>query len=72
MVKRHWKLIGLVLLIGLMACPLTYEEKDKCGVASQIQQIEKKMWAAAKKMDFPLEKEAEGEIMHQKHKGHKQ
>jgi rhodanese-related sulfurtransferase len=26
---------------------------------------------AAKKMDFPLAKEAEGKMMHQKHKGHK-
>ncbi len=52
MVKRHWKLIGLVLLIGLMACPLTYADKDKSRAASQMKQIEKHMWAAAKKLDF--------------------
>jgi len=46
---RHWKLIGLVLLIGLMACPVTYADKDK---GSQIKQIEKQMLDAAKKLDF--------------------
>lgn len=49
---RHWKLIGLVLLIGLMACPLTYADKDKAGMASRIEQIEKQMWDASKKLDF--------------------
>ena len=52
MVKRHWKLIGLVLLIGLMACPLTYADKDRGGMRSQIEQIEKQMLDAAKKLDF--------------------
>ena len=52
MVKRHWKLIGLVLLIGLMACPVTYADKDKGGMGSQIEQIEKQMLDAAKKLDF--------------------
>jgi hypothetical protein len=49
MVKRNWKLIGLVLLIGLMVCPLTYADKDKPSDASN---IEKQMWEAAKKLDF--------------------
>jgi hypothetical protein len=49
---RHWKLIGLVLLIGLMACPLTYADKEKAGMVSQIEQIEKQMWDASKKLDF--------------------
>jgi len=49
---RHWKLIGLVLLIGLMACPVTYADKDKGGMGSQIKQIEKQMLDAAKKLDF--------------------
>ena len=52
MVKRHWKLIGLVLLIGLMACPVTYADKDREGMGSQIKQIEKQMLDAAKKLDF--------------------
>ncbi len=52
MVKRHWKLIGLVVLTGLMACPVTYADKDKSRVASQTEQIEKQMWHAAKKLDF--------------------
>lgn len=49
---RDWKLIGLVLLIGLMACSLTYADKDKAGMASRIEQIERQMWYAAKKLDF--------------------
>jgi hypothetical protein len=49
---RHWKLFGLVLLIGLMACSLTYAEKQKASTVSQIEQIEKQMWDAAKKLDF--------------------
>ena len=52
MVKRHWKLFGLVLLIGLMACPLTYADKEKVSMASRIEQIEKQMWDASKKLDF--------------------
>jgi RNA polymerase-interacting CarD/CdnL/TRCF family regulator len=49
MVKRNWKLIGLVLLISLIACPLTYADKDKAREASK---IEKQMWESAKKLDF--------------------
>jgi hypothetical protein len=49
---RHWKLIGLVLLIALMVCPLTYADKQKVGTVSQIEQIEKQMWDASKKLDF--------------------
>ena len=49
MVKKHCKLVGLVLLIGLIVCPATYADKDKGGMASQ---IEKQMWEAAKKLDF--------------------
>jgi len=49
MVKRNWKLIGLVLLISSIACPLAYADKDKPSEASK---IEKQMWEAAKKLDF--------------------
>jgi len=49
MVKRNWKLIGLVLLISLIACPLTYADKEKASEASK---IEKQMWESAKKLDF--------------------
>ncbi len=49
MVKRNWKLIGLVLLIALIACPLTYADKEKAGEASK---IERQMWESAKKLDF--------------------
>jgi excinuclease UvrABC nuclease subunit len=49
---RHWKLISLVLLIGLMVCPLAYADKQKANPASQIDRIEKQMWDAAKKLDF--------------------
>ncbi len=49
MVKKNWKLIGLVLLISLIACPLTYADKEKAGEASK---IEKQMWDSAKKLDF--------------------
>ena len=49
MVKRNWKLIGLVLLIGLIACPLTYADKEKAG---ELSKIEKQMWESAKKLDF--------------------
>lgn len=49
MVKKNWKLIGLVLLISLIACPLTYADKNKPNEASK---IEKQMWEAAKKLDF--------------------
>jgi hypothetical protein len=49
MAKRNWKLIGLVLLIGLITCPLTYADKEKAGEASK---IEKQMWESAKKLDF--------------------
>jgi len=52
MVKRHWKLIGLVVLIGLMACPVAYADKDGEGMGSQIEQIKKQMLDAAKKLDF--------------------
>jgi len=49
MAKKNWKLIGLVLLIGLIACPLTYADKEKAPDASK---IEKQMWESAKKLDF--------------------
>ncbi len=49
MAKKNWKLIGLVLLISLIACPLTYADKEKPSEASK---IEKQMWDAAKKLDF--------------------
>jgi hypothetical protein len=49
MVKKNWKLIGLVLLIALIACPLAYADKEKAGDASK---IEKQMWESAKKLDF--------------------
>ena len=49
MVKRNWKLIGLVLLISLITCPLTYADKAKPSEASK---IEEQMWEAAKKLDF--------------------
>lgn len=49
MVKRNWKLIGLMLLISLIACPLTYADKEKASEASK---IEKQMWESAKKLDF--------------------
>ena len=35
MVKRHWKLIVLALLIGLVACPMTYAGKEKMSVANR-------------------------------------
>lgn len=49
MAKKNWKLIGLVLLISLIACPLTYADKEKASEASK---IEKQMWESAKKLDF--------------------
>jgi len=49
MAKKIWKMIGPVLLISLMACPLTYADKEKASEASK---IEKQMWDAAKKLDF--------------------
>ncbi len=49
MAKKNWKLIGLVLLISLIACPLTYADKEKASDASK---IEKQMWESAKKLDF--------------------
>ena len=49
MAKKNWKLIGMVLLISLIACPLTYADKEKASEASK---IEKQMWDAAKKLDF--------------------
>jgi excinuclease UvrABC nuclease subunit len=49
MVKRNWKLIGLVLLLSLMVCSLTYADKGK---PSDISKIEKQMWESAKKLDF--------------------
>jgi excinuclease UvrABC nuclease subunit len=49
MVKRNFKLIGLVILTCLIVCPLTYADKNKASNASE---IEKQMWQAAKKMDF--------------------
>ncbi len=49
MEKKNWKLIGLVLLIGLIACPLTYADKVKAG---ELSKIEKQMWESAKKLDF--------------------
>jgi len=49
MAKKNWKLIGLVLLISLIVCPMTYADKDKTG---EVQKIEKQMWEAAKKLDF--------------------
>jgi len=52
MVEKHWKLIGLVVIISLMACPVTFADKDKGSVASRVEQLEKQMWNAAKKLDF--------------------
>ena len=49
MAKKKWKLICLVLLIGLIACPLTYADKEKAG---EVSKIEKQMWESAKKLDF--------------------
>lgn len=49
MAKRNWKLIGIVLLISLIACPMTYADEEKSAEASK---IEKQMWEAAKKLDF--------------------
>jgi len=49
MAKKNWKLIGLVLLIALIACPMTFADKKKTGEASK---IEKQMWESAKKLDF--------------------
>ena len=52
MVEKHWKLIGLVVIIALMTCPVTFADKDKGSVASRVEQLEKQMWGAAKKLDF--------------------
>ena len=49
MAQKNWKLIGLVLLIALIACPMTFADKDK---VSEVQKIEKQMWESAKKLDF--------------------
>ncbi len=46
MVKKNFKLIGLVILTCLIVCPLTYADKDKAS------EIEEQMWRAAKKMNF--------------------